>query len=391
MFIASFGQTPITFIPKGILRDNLTYWKDPAFPIIKNFPSSTLTAGVNQVCVSYASGFLGGEFLGALGWDILGSTSAQYSFIDVNNDGMFDQEVDKYTIPDDITQIMQNQENQSSGLGLAGALIELGIPLGGYPQAVFTVKELAMNAPTPNGDAYYSSRAFVATDASWLNNELISIPEFDNLQLGLNIMEYLSCGRAAEDVIIVFDEAHIRLESGAMEYTSAQTFGVTQGYVNWLSTNPFLSVVYPFFALLSLRNWIPAEQEKKKLQLRDLEEAERNKALLKFRTSSFFAQKINWYRKNRKYKQALLQLYRRLERTVNRMLGDAADRSVQAVMTAIRQEKGQYISKDNYRRIELFFNTMFDLKSNKNSIKDEAEFEKHFMEMSWVNDLLGSR
>jgi hypothetical protein len=241
---------------------------------------------------------------------------------------------------------------------------------------------------------------FVAADASWLNNELTSngsrvitvdgvqqtISGFDNLQFGINVIEYLACGRIPQDCFVVFDEAHIRPELGYTELSSAASFGATQGYVNWLSTNPILGLVYPLFALQTLRKWLPREGNKKKVQLRDLEEEERRQSMLQFRSSSFFAQKINWYRQHNKFRQALIQLYRRLERKVNRLLGDAPDRSVNAIMGAIQRERGRYISKDNYKRIQSFFEKMDSLKKNKSDIKNEQEFEDLFMEMSWVSD-----
>jgi Rad3-related DNA helicase len=219
-----------------------------------------------------------------------------------------------------------------------------------------------------------------------LDNELTGIPSYDNLQFATQAMEWLASGRDPEDVIIVFDEAHLLPTSGRASINSAASFGTTQGYVNWLSTNPIFGLYYPLFAVLSLRRWIPKEGSKKKLQLKDLEEDERKRAILKFRTSSFFAQKINWYRTHHKYRQALLQLFRRLQRKINRLLGDSGNRSVEAIMLAIRRERGRFISKNDYIRIQKFFEFMRDLKLNKANIKDEREFEDHFLEMGWIND-----
>ncbi len=381
MFIASAptgNPTPLTFIPDGILMDNASYWKTPAFPVIESFSSSSpITQGVDNVVLSYASGFLGGEIISSLGWDIIGSSSGSYSYIDVNNDSKYDKTEDVYEFPSAITNILQDQDGAA---GLTGDMLSLGFPLGGYSQAVFTSKQV-----TP------SSRVFCATDASWLNNELTSIDEYDNLQMGMNVMSWLSCGRNPENTLIVFDEAHIRVEAGWRDISSAGSFGVLQGYVNWLSTNPILGLVYPLFALRTLTKWIPKEGDKQKVQLKDLEEAERNRAMLKFRTSSFFAQKINWYRKNNKYRLALKQLYRRLERKVNRILGASAQRDVDAIMDAIKAERGNTITKDQYKRIENFFETMLALKENKEDVDNEEDFEDIFMQMSWVNDVLSSR
>nr|WP_147663091.1 DUF4350 domain-containing protein [Candidatus Prometheoarchaeum syntrophicum]QEE16212.1 hypothetical protein DSAG12_02042 [Candidatus Prometheoarchaeum syntrophicum] len=394
------SPTPLTLFAQGVLNDNASYWKDPTFPIIKNFPDAgILTQNVNEVCLSSSGGFLGGTLFGQLGWNFLGSTSSQYSWIDRDNNGIYNANGDTYNLPDTFTSVLQDQESMVSVLG---NILEVGLQLGGYSQTVFGMKELALNEPITVGNTtgIHSSRMFVSADASWLNNELTSdesreirvdgspqtISGFDNLQFGLNIIEYLACGRDTDECIVVFDEAHIRPEIGYTEISSASSFGATQGYVNWLSTNPILGLVYPLFALQTLRKWIPKEGDKKKVQLRDLEEEERRLSMLSFRSSSFFAQKINWYRQHHKFRQALIQLYRRLERKVNRLLGDAPDRSVTAIMKAIERERGKYMSKDNYRRIQAFFEKMVSLKANKSDIKNEHEFEDLFMEMSWVSD-----
>ena len=395
------SPTPLTLFAQGVLHDNASYWKDPTFPVIRNFGDAGIFTqnGVEEVCLSSSGGFLGGTLFGTLGWAFLGSTSAKYSWLDRDNNGVYNADGDRYSIPQGMIDVLKEQELMAGALG---SVLDVGLQLGGYSQTVFGFKELALNEliTYKNETVFHSSRMFVAADASWLDNELtqtgsrtitvdgsqVSINGFDNLQFGLNIIEYLACERDKEDCIVVFDEAHIRPEIGYTELSSASSFGATQGYVNWLSTNPILGLVYPLFALQTLRKWIPKEGNKKKVQLRDLEEEERRQSMLQFRSSSFFAQKINWYRQHNKFRQALLQLYRRLERKVNRLLGDAPDRSVKAIMSAIERERGRYLSKDNYRRIERFFEKMDSLKKNKSDIRNEAEFEDLFMEMSWVSD-----
>ncbi len=395
------SPTPFTLFGQGVLNDNASYWKDPIFPVIKNFPDAGILTqnGVQEVCLSSSGGFLGGTLFGQLGWNFLGSTSSTYSWLDKDNNGIYNADNDTYNMPDTMTSVLKNQDSMVSVLG---DILEVGLQLGGYPQTVFGMKDLHLNTQITinNKTAVHSGRMFVAADASWLDNELTSIGSriitvdgvqqtisgFDNLQFGLNIIEYLACGRSVDDCIVVFDEAHIRPDIGYTEISSAASFGATQGYVNWLSTNPILGLVYPLFALQTLRRWIPKEGNKKKVQLRDLEEEERRLSKLQFRSSSFFAQKINWYRQHKNFKLALIQLYRRLERKVNRLLGDAPDRSVHAIMNAMERERGRYLSKDNYRRIRRFFEKMDSLKKNKSDIRNELEFEDLFMEMSWVSD-----
>ncbi|TFH29736.1 MAG: DUF4350 domain-containing protein [Promethearchaeota archaeon] len=396
-FIASLGATgdigaatPLTFFPNGILIDNESYWENvnPEFPVIQDFSGHEISSGVSKVVLGHATAFLGGEFLSGFGWEYIGQTSGHYSFIDVDGDKKYDQAKDVYPFPSAISGILGDQ---GGAMGLMGEIVDQGIPLGGYAQTVFSVKEIALNAPTRDQNGTFSSRMFCATDATWLNNELTSVMAFDNMKMGKQVVDWLACGRSPEDTIVIFDEAHIAPDSPTWnlrrtELSSAASFGAVQGYLNWMSTNPILGIVYPLFALQTFRTWIPKEGNKKKMQLKDLEAYERDKARLKFRTSSFFAQKINWYRQHKKYRQALLQLFRRLERKVNRILGDSGDRTLFTLMKFIQQEHGTYYSKDIYARIEKFFEKMFRLKSGKDTIKEEGEFEYLFLEMAWVSD-----
>ncbi|MCF2141129.1 MAG: DUF4350 domain-containing protein [Candidatus Lokiarchaeota archaeon] len=398
-FVASMASTrnpdsatPLTFFPNGVLIDNASYWNkaNPEFPVIQDFSAHEITTGINKVVLDHATGFLGGEFLSGFGWNFLGQTSGHYSFIDVDGDHKYDQSKDIYPFPSSVANLLSGQ---SGTLGLMGTFLQQGIPLGGYAQAVFSSKEVAYHSSTINGNGTFSSRIFVATDASWLNNQMVSIPEFDNLQMGIQTIEWLACDRAPSDTIVVFDEAHIAPDSpkwnvGRTQLSSAATFGAVQAYLNWMSTNPILALVYPIFALQTFRKWIPKEGNKKKLQLQDLEAYERDRMRLRFRTSSFFAQKINWYRQKKRYRKAILELFRRVERKVNRLLGESGDRSLDALMRALRREHGQYISKDVYNRIEKFFEKMFKIKAGKENVRDEREFELLFMEMSWVANKL---
>ncbi|MHA1777253.1 MAG: hypothetical protein ACTSWC_10790 [Promethearchaeota archaeon] len=392
-FIASMAATkdpskatPLTFFPKGVLLDNDSFWTNPEFPVIQDFAPHDITSGISKVVLDHATGFLGGEFLSGFGWNFLGQTSGHYSFIDINGDNKYDQDQDFYPFPAAIANLLAGQ---SGTLGLMGTFLQQGIPLGGYAQAVFSSKEIAYHARTANGNGTFSSRIFVATDASWLDNQMVSLPGFDNLKMGLQAIDWLACDRSPSETIVVFDEAHIAPDSpkwnvGRTQISSAASFGAVQSYLNWMSTNPILALVYPIFALQTFRKWIPKEGSKKKLQLQDLEAYERDRMRLKFRTSSFFAKKINWYRQKRRYRKAILELFRRVERKVNRLLGDSGDRSLSALMRALRQEHGQYYSEDVYKRIEKFFEKMFKIKIGKERVRDEHEFELLFMEMSWV-------
>jgi len=388
LFISSMFQTPLTLLPKGILHENETgkYWKRPEFPIIKDLAAHETTEGVSAVCMSYGSAMVGGPLIEMLGWNTIGQTSAQYSYVDTNNNQIFD-DGDRYHLPTVLT--MPVKETFPS----VGEQLDKGIQMGGYPQPVFAAKDLALNTPNNNGEPR-SGRFFFSTDASVFNNELMTVKEqgsneplFDNKKFALNIINWLRAGFSPQDCVVVFDEAHIRTETGVGEIKSAAIFGQFQKYINWLSTNPVLGLIYPLLALYSLRRWIPSEEDKKKVQLEALLEAERKRSIIQFRTSSFFAKKINWYKINKRYNQALSILFRRVEKKLRTLyLKEGQPATTEVIMEAITKAKGQYISKQQHKQLVDFFNTMQEIKDGNLNIEFEEDFIELYLSMEWIND-----
>jgi Rad3-related DNA helicase len=225
-----------------------------------------------------------------------------------------------------------------------------------------------------------NNRAFVSADASLFNNQLIY--EYDNKLFAENIIEWLTGGN--HDMVFVFDESH-NIPRGTREFSSAAMFGLIQGYINWLSTNPFLAWIYPLWALRTLKKYIPKEQEKKKKKKREEDEAEQQEEELKFRTSSFFAQKINWIRVNKEYNQALTLLYRRVDRKINGMMG-SIEPTAENIVAKIEADRGKYITKDKLKRMTTFIEKMKEIKDNDYKVDDVEEFNDLFFEMNWFND-----
>jgi hypothetical protein len=367
------GTVPLALFPKGILIDNSSYDTAPNFPIIHDFTEHPTTSGVNNVILSQASAILGGDLLSFFGWETIGRSSASYSFVDVNEDGKYIYEDDNYPIPDSVT----NGLNQLGGLGIIPQTEVLGliagfsegIPLGGYPQVTFAAKEI-----TPH------NRIFLASDASMFDNELIT--KYDNLQFADNIINWLTGGD--QSIAIVFDESH-NAPYGRREFNSAAMFGMFQGYINWLSTNPFLSWIYPIWAVRVIARWVPKENDRRRRKKKQEEIVEEEIKELQFRTSSFFAEKINWYRINKEYNQALVLLYRRLERKINKMMGGIST-NLDAVVAAIKESQQQYIKSEDLERIKKFLSKMKQVKAKEIDIIDEQEFHDMFFEMEWVNE-----
>lgn len=345
------GAIPVTIFANGILRDNGSYYVAPDFPVIQSFSAHPTTVGISDVILSEASAVVGGPFLSYFGWDLVGS-STEYGYVDKNDDHM-------YNFDDDFVD-----------LSLISGVIP-GFPdkwpLGGYSQAVFMAKDAI------------TSRVFVSADASLFNNELISESGYDNLQFGLNIVNWLTYGEPKDDWIIVFDEAHIRPEL-TRDMTSAGIFGFITQYIIHLSTNPITAWIYPLLAIYSLKKYLPKKDEKSEKKKADQQNKKEERE--KFRTSSFFAEKIGWYREKGRYGKALTLLYRRLERKLNALLRGQKITTKNVIDLVISKEPKT--TKLKIRRIAKFMDTMIAIKEGKSKVKNEQEFENLYFEMEWV-------
>jgi hypothetical protein len=241
----------------------------------------------------------------------------------------------------------------------------LKIPLGGFPQSVFMAKDLG------------GGRVFVSADASLFNNNLLDNPNYDNQQFAINIVNWLTYGDT--NWAVIFDEAHIRPET-SRDMSSAGIYGFIMQYIIHLSTNPITAWIYPILAIYTLRKYMP---KKSKLEEKEQEkEEEKKEAKMKFRTSSFFAEKIEWYREKRKYGKALALLYRRLERKLNSQLGGRKITTKNVIeMVSITDPD---INKQKLRRLTRFMNRIIAIKDGKLKVKNDFDFENLFFEMEWT-------
>ena len=358
-------QVPVTIFPNGILRDNLSYDTTPEFPVIQSFNSHPTTETpnlINNVILSRSSCAVGGEFITFFGWDPIGATT-DYGFIDKNDNKKYDEGIDDLN------------------LGFM-SIIDLGFPfpdtfpLGGYSQQVFLAKDLG------------NQRIFVSADASLFNNELINEGGYDNEEFAINIIEWLtyendpSDERTKEDWVIVFDEAHIRPEI-SRDLTSAGIYGFIMQYIVHLSTNPITSWIYPLLAYYTLRRYLP-KKYKKEEERKIAEEEEKKEERARFRTSSFFAQKIEEFKDKSKYGEALKLLYRRLERKLHSQMKGQKITTRNVVDFVIAKDPST--TKLKIKRLTKFMDTIISIKDGKHKVRDEEDFEEIFFEMNYQND-----
>ena len=354
-------KVPVTIFPDGILRDHGSYQKNPEFPVITDIKKGhPITENVDRLILSRSSSAGIGPLVEVFGWDALAYSSSQ-SFVDKNDDKKFDEEDDSIdlsfmldAIPEDIPEELKDDfEN---------------FPLGVYAHPVLLAKETE------------DSRIVVSADASLFNNELINEDGFDNKDLALNVIEWLTYDEKKEDWIVVFDEAHIRPEN-SRDLTSAGIFGLYIQYIILLSTNPLTAWWYPIIAVFMLRKYLP-KTNKKKEEEKKAKEEEKKEEKARFRTSSFFAKKIEWYREKSRYDKALTLLYRRLERKLNALLSGGKITTGNVIDMVTTKEPS--ITKFKTRRISRFLDRILLIKSGKRKVRNEREFENLFFEMEWV-------
>ncbi len=374
---------PMTIMADGILRDNDSCLKndlgegDPSFPIITSFDTGhETTLGISKVLLSDATAAAGGSFLieTVFGWDVIGQSSPDHSFVDKNGNKMYDYNTTTGNYADSIDLSFIAPILQEVGFeGFDNHSEFLHFPLGSaaFAPVVFLAKELS------------NSRIFVSSDASLFSNDLINRPQYDNKQFGLNIIKWLAYNGIdnPEDWIIVFDEAHIRPEY-SRDMTSAGIFGFIMQYIIHLSTNPITAWIYPLLALYSLRKYLPKKDEnaeKKKIKEEEVKDEKE-----KFRTSSFFAQKINWYKDKNRYEKALVLLYRRMERKLNAQLGGKNITTKNVIDLVIAKESGGKVNRQKIRRLTRLLDRMIIIKTGKSKVKSPKEFDDLFLEMSWA-------
>jgi len=345
------GSVPVAIFPDGILRDNFSYDTRPDFPVIRSFGAHQTTIGITDILLSQASSALGEPFTSIPpGWDVVGYSS-DYAFVDKNDDKIYN-EADDYLDLSLMTAMLPGLPSRW--------------PLAGYSHAVFMAKDLG------------TSRVFVSADASLFNNELINNPSYQNRQFAINIVNWLTF-EETDNWVVAFDEAHIRPEYSS-DLSSAGIFGFILQYIVHLSTNPITSWIYPIIAVYTLRKYLPKKDEK--AQKKKAKDQERKEEKERFRTSSFFAEKIEWYREKAKYGKALVLLYRRLERKLNNLLGNRKISTKNVIDMMIAKEPN--ITKLKIKRISRFMDRITAIKEGKSKVKNEQDFEDLFFEMEWV-------
>ena len=357
---------PVTIFPDGILRDNASYDTTPEFPVIRYFDySHPTTSGIDEVILSVASSAAGGPLVEFFGWDVVGSASDLYSWVDKNDNHRVDPDIDVL----DLGFFGEMLTNFPSDL--------LRLPLySPFTPHVFLAKQLG------------NSRVFVSADASLFNNELINENlGYDNKQFGINIVEWLTFvdyGVNKDNWVVAFDEAHIRPEK-SRDLSSAGIYGFIMQYIVHLSTNPITAWIYPLLAVYTLKRYLP-KKDKQKEQEKKSKEEEKKEEKARFRTSSFFAQKIEEFKDKGKYGEALKLLYRRLERKLNTLLKGEKISTKRVIDMVIAKDPSS--TKLKIRRLSRFMDRILSIKEGKYKVRTEEDFEELFFEMGWaVNNI----
>ncbi|MFX0099146.1 MAG: hypothetical protein ACFFCS_06150 [Candidatus Hodarchaeota archaeon] len=416
---------PFMLFTDGTLRDNASYHMENSFPVIENFDVHPTTTGVSKLVLNHASGLFP-----LIGWTSIGFSSPAYSWMDMpesdypEGNGYYEESVDYYKLNydsilnalgifldwfniDDLMDTVIGQDDFPIGNVSLSELLDTEIPLGGLPLPVVSVSEFG------NG-----SRVMCTSDASMFTNQLINLPGYDNAQFAINAINWLAKGNKSTPII--FDEAHLSIP-GQQDMSAPAIYGQYLDYVGWLSSNWFIAPFYPFFALSSIKKWMPkSEEQKRKEQLKRKRKQEKKEERLKrrmkqkrrimrkveyrkeskrkttkftqkriegvLRKSTYFVQKLNWYLEQSEYNRALELLFNRVKRLIGKTLGEGA--TTDDVIHTIMEKDPTH----DHKELTSFFERMERIMKKKGPgrlrIWRQEQFEKIYFEMIGVQQHL---
>ncbi|MBD3188301.1 hypothetical protein GF325_15810 [Candidatus Bathyarchaeota archaeon] len=395
---------PFMMFSQGILRDNVSYYKENQFPVIGagNLGSHPITSGISSIVLNKAGGLVTIPGMDIFGWEIVATSTDGYSWVDRKQEGypdgnyQYNPSVDKFDIPIEFEWALKKM-----GITIVG-----GVPMGGFPIPVIAATQYSTGGS--------GGRVVCTSDASIFSNQMISLPGFDNLQFALNCIDWLTGSNTS--MKIIFDEAH--LKPGTFQDTTVPAiYGTVLGYVGYLSSNWFTAPFYPFIALVSIKRWLPkSETEKlKEERKRKAREEKRQKKLQKkarrkrrvlgklvygkkltkrekkniqgvLKKSTYFMQKLTWYMEQSEYNQALGLLYNRLKRLIGKKFGSGTSHDV--VIHAIMERNPSV----NHGSLTRFFKQMERVvsKTRKLRVRRQDFFEKLYFEMITVQEYIES-
>ncbi len=251
----SLGLKGFLSFTKGVVMDLDSYYENPRLPVIKDFVSSPLTAGVTDLHLNNASALNPYCVLGATGiaW------TSQRAWSETN-----------LTDPNPTP----NAGEYAGRLPIVGALdpSSLGINIGG--------------------------RLVAISDPSiFINDMWNAFP--GNRRFGENLINWLTYGNTSMPV--VFCEQLLAEPVVSAEFF----FGGFMDRMLWASTNLLLAPLYPLITAVGIKKYLP---DMKKPEVRSVSE------VFMRRGQTYFSERMTYYRTEGNYARVVKMIYRKLRR-----------------------------------------------------------------------------
>ncbi len=224
---------------------------------------------------------------------------------------------------------------------------------------------------TPGGYAVtavsMTNKIFLISDPDILTNKLVREPAYDNLAFGRAIIDALTGGDTTWK--IVFDEIH-QVKVG---WSSSFYFGLIVGLADFVLLSWLFAPLGPYLAFKLVKKFIPEAEKPERLKL----------SAVKREGESLYGKRLDWFKRQHRFEKALTLLYRRLKRSLTKILDlrgfnveDAIDRLL------MNYPEGEI----NEKRLVEAFKT-FEAIEKGRQVYYQDEFLKIFLEMRWVADL----
>jgi len=212
-----------------------------------------------------------------------------------------------------------------------------------------------------------SNNIYLISDPDILTNYLMLEGAYQNRAFASYLVNFITGGDTSWK--IVFDECH-QVKHG---WSSSFYFGLIVGIEDFLLLSWLLAPLGPYLAFRLIKKFIPEAEKPVKAKL----------SKVKREGVSLYSQRLNWFKRRHRYEKALALLYRRLKRSLTKLLelkGFHVDRAIERIL-------GNYPEGEvDEKRLTEAFKT-FETVEKGRRVYYKEEFFKIFLEMRWVADL----
>ena len=210
-----------------------------------------------------------------------------------------------------------------------------------------------------------SGNMILISDPDILTNKLMTEPAYDNRAFASALVNALTGGDPTWT--IVFDEAH-QVKRG---YSASFYFGMVIAVEDFLLFSWFFAPLGPYLAFKLTKKFIPEAEKPEKVKL----------SKVKREGESLYKKRLNWFKRHHRYEKALALLYRRLRRSLTKIL-DLKGFDVDEVIDRILSD----FPETDEKQLVKAFKTFEEVEKGRRVLY-EQEFLKIFLEMRWVSDL----